>query len=154
MSFQIHSLAKADFEYLFSMTDAELEQVGALRTKADSKPGFPCRVSLEDAEIGDDVLLLNYVHLPENSPYKASHAIYVRLSASSAELGPNEVPLVLLRRILSVRGFGRDHLMKNADVVDGKDLAEKLNAFFLDPDIEYIHVHNAKQGCFAAKVTR
>tara|TARA_B110000908_G_C10005632_1_gene336159 strand:+ start:52 stop:516 length:465 start_codon:yes stop_codon:yes gene_type:complete len=154
MPFQIHALSNREFEDLFEMPEAELEQIGAVRVKADSKPGYPCRVSLQDAEIGDELILLNYVHLPERSPYKASHAIYVRKAATPATLNANEVPQVLSRRILSIRGFGDDHLMKNADVVDGKDLAEELDAFFADPAIAYIHIHNAKQGCFAAKATR
>lgn len=154
MPFQIHALSISDFEHLFEMPDAELERIGALRVKADSKPGYPCRVSLQEAEIGEDLVLLNHVHLPERSPYKSSHAIYVRKTAKPATLSPGEVPEVLSSRLLSVRGFGDDHLMKDADIVDGMDLAERLDAFLADPAIAYIHIHYAKRGCFAAKATR
>ncbi len=154
MPFQIHALSLIDFEHLFEMTDAELERIGALRVTADSKPGYPCRVGLRDVDIGEELVLLNHVHLPERSPYKASHAIYVCKSAQPARLGTGEVPESLSSRLLSIRGFGEDHLMKDADVVDGMDLAARLEAFFADPAIAYVHIHYAKRGCFAAKATR
>lgn len=154
MSFQIHALAGNDFEELFALSDTELKQIGALRLKADSKPGFPCRVSLQDADIGDELILTHFEHLPERSPYQASHAIYVRKGVCQARPERNEVPHSLFLRVLSVRGFGNDHLMKEADLVDGKALSAKLDALFANPEIDYVHIHNAKQGCFAAKATR
>jgi hypothetical protein len=41
-----------------------------------------------------------------------------------------------------------------ADVVEGGKLAEKLEELFANIDIEFVHIHNAKQGCFAAMATR
>lgn len=154
MSFQIHALAGNDFEELFEFSDAELKQIGALRVTADSKPGFPCRVSLQDADIGDELILTHFEHLPEKSPYRASHAIYVRKGACQATPARNEVPQSLSLRILSVRAFGDDNLMKEADLVAGKALSAKLDTLFANPAIDYVHIHNAKQGCFAAKATR
>ena len=154
MTFQIQALAADEFAHLFALSDPELERIGAIRVTADNKPGFPCRVSLRDAEIGDELILMNYEHLSENSPYKASHALYVRKDVQQATPEPGEVPAVLASRLLSVRGFGDSHLMRVADVVDGKELAAKLNDLFADPGIGYVHIHNAKQGCFAAKATR
>jgi hypothetical protein len=154
MPFQIHALSPDTFEHFFDLTEAELSKIGALRVTADSKPGFPCRVSLANAEIGDDLILANYEHLSETSPYRASHAIYVRKDVSQAKPSRDTVPKVLAHRVLSVRGFGNDHLMKEADVVDGVNLGAKLDMMFQNSHIEYVHIHNAKQGCFAAKATR
>jgi len=154
MSFQIHALAGNDFEALFGLSDAALKHMGTLRVTADSKPGFPCRVSLQDADIGDELILTNFEHLTGLTPYQASHAIYVRKGAHQATPDRNEVPQSLSLRILSVRAFGDDHLMKEADLVEGKELAAKLDALFANPAVEYVHIHNAKQGCFAAKATR
>lgn len=154
MSFQIHALAGRDFEELFELSNAELKHLGALRMKADSKPGFPCRVSLQDADIGDELILTNFEHLTGRTPYQASHAIYVRKGTHWATPDRNEVPQMLSHRILSVRAFGVDHLMKEADLVEGKKLAAKLDTLFTNPAIDYVHIHNAKQGCFAAKATR
>jgi hypothetical protein len=154
MPFQIHALPKTPFQDLFALSDADLQRHGMRRVIADTRPGFPCRVSLQDADIGEELLLLNYRHLDGNTPYAASHAIYVRKDAEEARPLPGEVPAVLERRLLSVRAFDDQNLMVAADVIDGKGLASVLDAFFADAAVAFIHVHNARQGCFAARVTR
>ena len=154
MTFQIHALPKTPFEALFELTDAELQERGMLRVIAMSDPGYPCRVSLQDAKVGEELILLNYRHLDGNTPYSASHAIYVRKDAQQARPLPGQIPEVLSRRLLSVRGFDRQKMMVEADAVDGKDLGAALDALFANIDVDLVHVHNAKQGCFAAMVTR
>jgi hypothetical protein len=154
MPFQIHALSYAPFEHLFAMPDADLRERNILRVKADTDPGFPCRVSLEDAKIGKELILVNYRHLEGTTPYAASHAIYVMKDATQARLDVGEVPMVLARRLLSVRGFNAQKLMVKADVIDGACLAERLEEMFAEKDIEFVHIHNARQGCFAAKATR
>lgn len=154
MSFQIDAPDGRALSHLFDLTDQELEANGARRAIAQGNPGYPCRVSLEDAAVGEELILLNYEHLPETSPYRASHAIYVRKGAEQADLAPGEVPEQLKIRLLSVRGYGDDHLMKSADVVDGTELAVRLDEMFANRDVSYVHIHNAKPGCFAASATR
>ena len=154
MSFQIHALPSAPFQPLFDLSDAELAARYIVRRTATEFPGYPCRVSLKDADVGETVLLLNHTHLSEDTPYQASHAIYVRKSAVQAAPKPGEVPDVLTRRLLSVRLFDAQHMMIEADVVDGAGVAATLDNAFESPDVAYVHLHNAKQGCFAAAVTR
>ena len=74
-SFEIVGLPAAAFAPLFSLSDAELSRMHARRVLATANPGFPCRVSLSDAEIGDELLLLPYTHQPADSPYRASGPI-------------------------------------------------------------------------------
>ncbi len=154
MTFQIHALDYAPFARYFALDDAELASLGARRMTATESPGFPCRVSLADADRGDTLMLLNYAHLPETSPYRASHAIFVRENATPARPAPGEVPDALARRLLSVRGYGADHFMREADVVEGAALGEALERLFADAETVYVHIHNVRQGCFAAKATR
>ena len=154
MTFQIHALPAEPFQDLFHMPDDTLRQHRACRVTADAAPGYPCRVSLEDAKVGEELLLVNYQHLTGASPYAASHAIYVRKGVQQAYPAPDQVPQVLSRRLLSVRGFDAQGLMQDADVVDGMVLDTKLDQMFGNPAISFIDIHNAKQGCFAAKATR
>jgi len=154
MSFVIQGLDPAPFRHLYGLTDAELAREGVIRMRADAKPGFPCRVTLEDAEPGEDLLLLNYEHLPVATPYRSRHAIFVRDGAAEAARYEDEVPEQLSRRLLSVRAFDADGMMTDADVFEGTDLAGRIEAFFADPAVAYLHVHNAKRGCFAARVDR
>src|ERR1700722_18209942 len=102
MSFRISALPAASFAPLFRLTDVELAERAVVRRIVDSKPGFPCRVSLADAEIGETVLLLNYDPQPMRSPYRATHAIFVREGAKEAHPEVGEVPQALRTRLLSV----------------------------------------------------
>ncbi|MGH8193450.1 MAG: DUF1203 domain-containing protein [Woeseiaceae bacterium] len=154
MSFRIHALPYAPFAPLFELSDAALAEVGASRSVVDSKPGFPCRVSLLDAEPGETVLLLNFEHQPAHSPYRARHAIFVRENAEQAFPDIGSVPEVLASRLISVRAFDERHFMVQADVVDGSDLCDSITGMLGDRKVAYLHLHNAKPGCFAASVTR
>jgi hypothetical protein len=153
MRFTIRGLAPERFAPLFAMTDAELAHHRALRCMADAKPGFPCRVSLADAEPGSEVILVNYEHLPVDSPYRASHAIYVSAAKERFD-AVDVVPPALRERMLSLRAFDARGMMLDADVADGAAL-ESLIARFLDHrEVEYLHAHFARRGCFAARIDR
>jgi hypothetical protein len=154
MSFQIHALPAAVFEPLFALSDRELAQVRARRMIVDAKPGYPCRVSLAEADIGETVMLLNFEHQPGDSPYRSSHAIFVREQAEQAFPDVGSVPDVLVTRLISIRAFDDGHDMVAADVVDGSSLIQAIPALLQDPEVAYLHLHNAKRGCFSARVTR
>ena len=154
MPFQIHSLPAEDFAHLFTLTDTGLAKLNACRQIVQSKPGTPCRVSMADAEVGETVMLLNYDHQPANSPYKANHAIFVREGVPQALLAIGEVPEVLRSRVISLRLFDRNHMMVDADVLQGEGLAEAIERAFEREQVAYAHLHYAKPGCFAASVTR
>ena len=154
MSFQIHALPAARFKPLFALSDRELAQSRAIRTVADSNPGYPCRVSLVDAEIGETVILLNFEHQSGDSPYRASHAIFVRENAEQAFPRAGTVPESLETRLISIRAFDQKHHMIDSDVVEGLHLSESIPATFQNPGVAYLHLHNARPGCFAARVTR
>jgi hypothetical protein len=154
MDFRITGLPVAQFVPLFGLAEARLTAQGVIRCIADQYPGFPCRVSLRDADIGDSVLLLNYEHLSVSSPYRSRHAIYVREYAVESTSAVNQVPDVLRIRLLSVRAFDNGGLMVDADVVDGTSVDQVINRYLANPQVAYLHLHNAKRGCFAARATR
>jgi len=154
MSFQIHALSPVQFEPLFAMSQRELAQVRATRMVVDAKPGYPCRVSLADAEIGETVILANFMHQSGESPYQATHAIFVRENAKQAFPEVGAIPESLETRLISIRAFDEKHLMVNADVVEGSHLSVSIPLMLQDPKVSYLHLHNAKPGCYAARVTR
>lgn len=154
MSFQVHGLPAAQFNSLFDLSDNELARFGATRLTADACPGYPCRVSLADAKIGETVILTNFEHQPGDSPYRATHAIFVRENAEQRVPDVGTVPEVLRTRLISIRAFDDRHFMVDADVVDGTELSEAIPAMLSNPEVAYLHLHNAKPGCFAASVTR
>ena len=154
MTFRISGLDPAQFASYSGMSDEELTRNHARRYTADEYPGFPCRVTLDDAQPGEEVILLNFEHLPVDSPYRASHAIYVRASASRRYDGLDEVPPALARRLLSVRGFDTDGMMVSGEIVEGASLAAYIETQFADPRVAYLHAHYARRGCFAARIDR
>lgn len=154
MSFQIHALPPARFEPLFAMTDGELKDIRACRVTADVKPGYPCRVSLADAEVGESLMLLNFEHQTGDSPFRSTHAIYVRENAKQAFPAVGTIPEGLTTRLVSIRAFDDKHHIVDADVVDGSLLSESIPSMLENPEVSYIHLHNAKLGCFMAQVSR
>lgn len=154
MSFRIRGLEVAPFAELFTLTDAELAARGVERTIATQKPGYPCRITLEDAEPGERVLLLNHVHQPADTPYRASHAIFVRESATEAFDQPDRVPPVLRPRLLSLRAFDAAHHMVDAGVIEGREVESLIAKLFAREDVAYLHAHYAARGCFAARIDR
>src|SRR5437870_10724937 len=113
-NFRIVGLPLTQFEPLFSLDDNELAQKGARRLIVDAKPGFPCRVSLQDAKIGERVILAPFVHHNVESPYRASGAIFIRETAKEIELAPGEIPDVVTSRVMSVRAYNDKGMMVNA----------------------------------------
>lgn len=155
MSFRILPLPLEPFRPLFALDDAALEAMGARRMIADAPHSAPCRVSLTDADPGDRLILLNHRHLDDpSSPYRSEGPIFVREIASEAALEPDVVPDMLSRRLLSARVYDADWMMTDADVVEGRDLAARLEAWFADETVAHIHLHTARRGCFMAAAVR
>jgi len=152
--FQLIGIDPAPFEALFQLDDAQLRAHGAVRCTADEQPGYPCRVSLEDAEPGAELLLLPWQHQPADTPYRASGPIFVRRGARRRVLPPGEVPPYVTSRLISLRGYDAQHLIVEAEVVDGSDVARAIEDLFGHAHVAYIHLHNARRGCFSCRVLR
>jgi len=121
---------------------------------ADSKPGYPCRISLVDADIGEAVLLLAYEHHAVDSPYRASGPIFVRIDARRSQPEPGEIPDFLRSRLLSIRAYDDQGALVTADVVEGRDLEGRFGPLFANPRVRQLHLHNARTGCFLCRADR
>jgi hypothetical protein len=154
MPFLIRSLPKSHFQPFFELSEGERAARHAVGVIANKKPGFPCRVSLMDAEVGEEMILVNYEHQTAGTPFRSSHAVYVRREAHQANLQKDEVPEMLRSRTLSLRAFDGKGMMIAADLVDGLLLEKLIEEMFGDPGVAYIHIHFAKPGCYAARADR
>jgi hypothetical protein len=154
MDFRITGLPLAEFTPLFSLDDTELERARVVRVTADAPHMFPCRITLEDAEPGEQLLLLTYAHQAARTPYASSGPIFVRRTANATRVAINEVPDQQRRRLLSVRAYDADHSMTDAEVVPGTELEALIDRFLGRDDVSYLHVHNARRGCYACRVDR
>src|SRR5271156_2030034 len=154
MSFRITGLPAESFAPLFSLSDAELAERGAVRQIADGRqPGYPCRIGLTDSRPGDELILVNYEHHPVASPYRMRFAIYVRKGEQRFD-AIDEVPAQLRCRTLAVRAFDANAMMIGWELVEGRDLEAAIERRFADPRAAYLHIHFAAPGCYAARVER
>jgi hypothetical protein len=153
-SFRLVGLSYDQFSSFFDLSDSALARVNMHRVIASTKPGYPCRVSLADADVGDELLLLPFEHQPAASPYKASGPIFVRRAALQANIEPGVIPDYIGRRLMSVRAYDETHVMTDAIVCAGSDTAGSIQNMFDRDEVAYIHLHNANRGCFACAVHR
>jgi Protein of unknown function (DUF1203) len=154
MGFRITGLPAEAFQHLFMLSDEELAEHNAVRRIADDRrPGYRCRVSLGDSKPGDELILVNYEHLPAASPYCMRFAIYVRRGDETYDR-INEVPDQLRKRMLAVRSFDASEMMLGSQLADGCELESAVDKLFSEPRAEYLHVHFAAPGCYAALVDR
>lgn len=154
MGFRVSGLSAGPFISLYGLSDEELARRGVRRYVVDKKPGFPDRIEMRDGEIGETMLLLNHQSQSADTPYKASHAIFVREGATATYERLNEIPDVMRARLLSLRAFDGDGMMLDGDVVDGKDAEAVIKRMFANAEVRYIHAHYAKRGCYSGRIDR
>ena len=154
MTYRIRGLDPEPFQPLFGLPDEEFAERGIVRMTVTEKPSFPCRVTLLDREIGEQVLLLNHVSHDVANPYRASHAIFVTEGEIEAAEFIDDVPPVFATRTLSLRGFDDEGMMAQAVLTQPGEADDGIRRLFANPDVATIHAHNATRGCFAAKIER
>ena len=154
MTYALRGLEPAQFQPLFDLDDASLAARGMRRMRADAPVGFPCRISLEDAPVGEEVLLLPFTHQDSRSPYRASGPIFVRRNSRAARYIVGELPPYLSLRPLSVRAYDAADEMLDADVVDGRAAEPLIERYLARDDVSYLHLHFARRGCYACRVNR
>ncbi|MFT6733779.1 MAG: hypothetical protein ACJAS9_001969 [Polaribacter sp.] len=152
--FKFIALDKKEFDLFMNLNDEDLEKHHAKWMTVDEDPGYPCRVSLEDAKIGERVLFLPYWHHDVESAYKAMGTVLVRENAKTTKPQVNQVPQMLLHRLLSIKAYDSNNMMVGHDIAEGSELEFKLKEQFKNTKVEYIHLHYASPGCFCSTVSR
>lgn len=154
MSYRIRGINPEPYAHLLGASEEVLAEEGALRVEAKCSPGYPCRVTLEDAEAGETLILVNHVSQDADTPYRATHAIYIRKGAREPAEYVDTLPPVFANRTLSLRGFDDKGMLANAALAMPGDVEAPLAALLADAKIAYVDAHNAAHGCFAARIER
>jgi hypothetical protein len=154
MTFRVTGLSPEPFRPLFGLPDEALARRGVRRIVADSPFGFPDRIEISDAAPGESLLLLNYLHQPADTPYRSGHAIFVRERAVASTDVVGEIPPAMRARPLSLRAFDAEHMMVDADLVDGTEAEGLIGRLLADGRAAYIQAHYAKRGCYAGRIER
>ena len=154
MAFRITGLSPEPFRPLFGLSDAALAEHGAQRWTATAGSGLPDRVEMRDAAPGETLLLVNHEHQSAATPYRSAHAIFIREGTDAAYDRIDEIPQAMRSRMLSLRAFDRDHMMVDAELVDGREVEATIGRMFAQPHVDYIHAHYATRGCYAGRIDR
>ena len=153
MTYLIQGLSPDRFAPLFAMSDIELAAHNARRVTATADRGFPCRISLEDARKGEDLILLHHVSHDVDTPFRSAFAIYVRPDVVAATYR-DELPPVFEGRPLALRAFDAEGMLQTARLAGPGEADDVIRDLFADDGISYIDAHNAAHGCFAARIER
>lgn len=154
MAFRITGLSPEPFRHLFGLPDDALAAHGAQRWVATEGSRLPDRVEVRDAAPGETLLLVNHAHQPADTPYRATHAIFVREGASTPCDLVDAIPEAMRSRVLSLRAFDAAHLMTDAELVEGRYAEAAIARLFAQPQVAYIQAHYATRGCYAARIDR
>lgn len=154
MTYIVKGLEPTLFTHLRDANNETLKEFGARRVRADAYPGYPCRVSLQDACIGEDLILLPFAHHATDSPYQASGPIFIRKAALARAKLRSELPVQLRIRLLSIRAYDASGDMVDATVVEGAEADPVVRQFLETAEVAFLHVHFARRGCYAARIDR
>ncbi|MEO6359530.1 MAG: DUF1203 domain-containing protein [Sphingomicrobium sp.] len=154
MTYRIKGLDPAPYRPLFEADDTVLAAALARRVIANSNPGFPCRASLCDAAVGEEVLLVHHVSNDVGLPFRMAHAIYVRKDAERAAPIHDRLPAMIDRRTIGLRAFDADGMMFAARLALPGEGDVTVRALLEDSKTAYVHAHNAAYGCFLAAIER
>jgi uncharacterized protein DUF1203 len=154
MGFVVTGLSPEPFRHLYGLSDAELATQGVKRYVTQANQNYPDRIEMRIAEVGEMVLLLNHLSMDKETPYRATHAIFVREGATETYRGENELPFIMSQKPMSLRAFDEVGMMIDGDVALGDEVTEVIERFFDNPEVSYIHAHNAGRGCYSGRVDR
>lgn len=153
MTYSIQGLSPETFAPLFALDDAALAAINARRVTATADRGFPCRISLDDAKAGEELILLHHVSHDVDTPFRSAFAIYIRPGVESATYR-DELPPVFEGRPLALRAFDDKGMLRTARLAGPGEADGAIRDLFADTGISYIDAHNAAHGCFAARIER
>jgi hypothetical protein len=154
MTYIVQGLSPQPFRPLFNASQEQLADSLATRCVANGSGGFPCRVSLQDAAAGEELLLIHHVSNDVARPFRMAHAIYVRRNAEQAAAVRDRLPEMIGRRTIGLRAFDDEGMMFTAALAAPGEGDAIVRSLFARPQTAYVHAHNAAYGCFLAAIER
>jgi len=120
----------------------------------DASPGYPCRISLQDAQVGEELYLFSHTPFTTASAYRETGPVFVRKNAVAASLNVNELPDIALARSIVVRAYDGAGTMLAASAAESGEIANTIQDFFRDEAVEFVHLRAAVSGCFLCEARR
>ena len=154
MTYRIRGLEPAQFAHHFAASESQLAQLRSRKVTAGAEGRYPCRVSLEDAAAGEELVLAHFTNHAVETPYRNAFAVYVRRGAGAAAEYVDAVPPILRHRPIALRCYDSEGNLHRAALALGDDVDAVTRNLLEDPQVAYIDAHNAMHGCFAARIER
>lgn len=154
MAYIVRGLDSARFVALFDAPPATLAANLAEWREVATDSGHPCRVTLEEAQVGERVLLINHTSLDKATPFRTSHAIYVREGARQAAAFEDRLPEMFMQRTLGLRGFSADGYLHDGTLAAPGEAHEAIGSLLAQSEVAYVDIHAAAYGCFLARAER
>lgn len=154
MAFIIQGLDPALFGSVLKQNQAGSPRSEGVTYLVDAFPGFPCRITLDDVAIGEEVMLVSYRHHAAATAYAQSGPIFVSTKPVLPACYVDRIPPALARRTLSLRAYDAGGMMVDAALVEGEAAKPAILAMLENPLVVRIDAHNATRGCFAAHIRR
>ena len=118
--------------------------------------GNPCRHCLRQIPKGAEMLILAHKPFEGTHPYAEVGPIF--LCADPCQRGGGaDLPEVLTTSTdYLIKGYSAvDRIVYGTGgVVPTRDMQERIDAIFADPQVAYIHVRSARNNCYQARVER
>ncbi len=121
---------------------------------ADAKPGYPCRLSLEDAEPGEALYLFSHTPFSCANAYRETGPVFIRKNAKPAKLPINELPDVAYARSIIFRAYDSEGTILSASPAEAGDLSGTLGRLLDDKHVDFVHLRAVVSGCFLCKARR
>lgn len=96
MTYRIRGLDPQQFTPVFAMDADGLKRARATRVQAGEDGKYPCRVSLLDADPGDELALVHFTNHDVETPYRNAFAIFIRECAQEAAEYIDELPVMII----------------------------------------------------------
>jgi hypothetical protein len=120
----------------------------------DQSPGYPCRLSLKDAKVGEEVYLFSHRPFEGQNPYCEIGPVFVHAEATQARLAPNEIPDAIKCRPVIVRSYSADETLLSGDPADRENVEQVIEQCLDRDGVDFLHIRAALTGCYLCKVER
>ena len=127
------------------------------RMTATDDSGFPCRVCLRCAEVGEEVLLGSYDLPRPRGIYWTPSPVFIHAEACVPYVADGALPEIVRRNtIVSVRAYdAQDMVLYDLGRIGcGSDIDDALATALDDPRTVFVNIHTARPGCMLCRVEK
>lgn len=116
----------------------------------------PCRHCLREIPAGAGMLILAHRPFPEPQPYAETGPVFLCAEPCAPWAGEGLPPILATSPAYALRGYGAEHRIAygTGGVVPASAVARRAGELLARPDIAYVHVRSAANGCFQCRIDR